>query len=315
MALYGAVDQMLLWEKEATDETAVVPTGYRAFDFYLKRGGLRRSHLAGLLGRSNVGKSGLLVNLASNMVGAGAPVLISTQEMSVAEMTNRLIAIHYELPVQEIEDKAKAGGLWALRNESYVADFEYLEIYDDDEPTVEQLGDAARAYRQKHGVMPVILQDFMELLSTEGIYGNEVVKVGRLARKLKALARDLDTQVITLVQVGRSKEHDITARNHGHVPLSMEDARWAGEQAFDVMWGMYRPELDPDADNPLLLHGDKKEQERYELAQEKRLQFKNQAILQTLKNRFGPRNDAGHPVDIDWKTMRFIERQPLARAG
>lgn len=306
--LYGSVDQLLVWEKEANDETAVIPTGYRAFDSCLKRGGLRRSHLAGLMGRSNVGKSGLLVNLASHMVSGGAPVLISTQEMSVAEMTNRLIAVHYELPVQEIEETAKNGGLWALRNETYVSDFENLEIYDDDEPTVAQLGDAARAYKSKHGVMPIILQDYLELLSTEGIYGNEVVKIGRLARSLKALARDLDTPILTLVQVGRSKEHDIAARNHGHIPLSMEDARWAGEQAFDVMFGMYRPELDPDADNPLLANGDKKEQERYELAQEKRLMFKNQAILQVVKNRFGPRNDAGSPVDIDWRTMRFIER-------
>jgi replicative DNA helicase len=313
--LYGSADQLLVWEKEAKDETAVIPTGYAAFDRYLKRGGLRRSHLAGLLGRSNVGKSGFLVNVASHMVRVGAPVLISTQEMSVAEMTNRLVAVHYELPVQEIEDWVKQDRLWALRNETYAEDFHRLEIFDDDEPTVAQLGDAARAYKAKHGATPVILQDFMELLSTEGMYGNEVVKVGRLARQLKALARDLDTSVFTLVQVGRSKEHDISARNHGHIPLSMEDARWAGEQAFDVMFGMYRPELDPDADNPMLLHGDKKEQERYELAQEKRLQYKNQAILQVVKNRFGPRNDAGHPVDIDWKTMRFLERQPLAAAA
>lgn len=313
--LYGSTDQLLVWEKEANDETAVVPTGYRAFDAYLKRGGLRRSHLAGLLGRSNVGKSGLLVNLASNMVRAGAPVLISTQEMSVAEMTNRLIAVHYDLPVQEIEETARNGGLWALRNETYVEDFTRLEIYDDDEPTVGQLGEAARAYRAKHGVMPIILQDYMELLSTEGIYGNEVVKIGRLARQLKALARDLDTPVLVLVQVGRSKEHDISARNHGHIPLSMEDARWAGEQAFDVMFGMYRPELDPDADNPMLMHGDKKEQERYEAAIEKRMMFKDQAILQVVKNRFGPRNDKGDPVDINWRSMRFDEREPVAAAA
>lgn len=309
--LYGPNDQMTLWEREASDETAVIPTGYKAFDAYLKRGGLRRSHLVGLLGRSNVGKSGLLVNLASNMVSAGAPVLISTQEMSVAEMTNRLIAVHYGLGVQDIEATARDGGLWALRNQTYVEDFARLEIYDDDEPSVADLGDAARAYRAKHGVMPIILQDYMELLSTEGMYGNEVFKIGRLARMLKGLARDLDTPVLTLVQVGRAKEHDIAARNHGHIPLTMEDARWAGEQAFDVMLAMYRPELDPDADNPNLAHGDKKEQERYELAQEKRLRYKNQAVLQVVKNRFGPRNDSGHPVDIDWKTMRFIEDRPL----
>lgn len=308
MALYGAVDQMLVWEKEANDETAVVATGYRAFDAYLKRGGMRRSHLAGLLGRSNVGKSGLLINLASRMVAADVPVLISSQEMSVSEMTNRLIAVHYGLSVQTIEEEAREGRHWALRNETYVNDFERLEIYDDDEPTVAQLGEAARAYRNKHGVMPVILQDYMELLSTEGIYGNEVVKIGRLARMLKALARDLDTPILTLVQVGRAKEHDISARNHGHIPLSMEDARWAGEQAFDVMFGMYRPELNPDADNITLLHGDKKDQERYEAAQELRQMYRNQAVLQVVKNRFGPRNDEGSPVDIDWRTMQFTER-------
>jgi replicative DNA helicase len=309
--LYGSADQVTMWEREANDETAVIPTGYKAFDAYLKRGGLRRSHLVGLLGRSNVGKSGLLCGMASHMVMGGAPVLISSQEMSVAEMTNRLIACTYELPVQEIEDWSRSGRMQKPFLDAYARDFEGCAIFDHDEPTVEQLGDAAKAYQARHGLMPVILQDYMELLSTEGLYGNEVVKIGRLARKLKALARELDTPVLVLVQVGRAKEHDISARNHGHIPLTMEDARWAGEQAFDVMLSMYRPELDPDADNPNLLHGDKKEQERYELAQEKRLRYKNQAILQVVKNRFGPRNDGGHPVDIDWKTMRFTEDRPL----
>jgi len=313
--LYGSDRQIARWEAEAKDESAVVPTGYRAFDDYLKRGGLRRSHLAALMGRSNVGKTALVCNVVSRMVCGGAPVLFSSQEMSVAEVTNRLIACTYELPVQDIEDWAKQDRIQRPFLDAYRRDFSALEIYDDDEPTFDDLRQAIADFREKHGTKPVLVQDFMELMSSSGTYGNEVVKVGRIAREFKKLAREQDIPVLVLVQVGRAKEYDVSARNHGHVPLTMEDARWAGEQAFDVMLAMYRPELDPDADNQTLQYGSPKEVERYEQAQEKRLRFKDQAILQVVKNRFGKRNDTGVAVDIDWSTMRFVERQVAAVAA
>lgn len=298
--LHGADTQLFLWQHEATDDSSVVGTGFTAFDSVLKRGGLRRGHVAALLGRSNVGKTALACNVIRNMVFDGHSVLFSSQEMRAEEVTNRLLAIAYDLPVNELESWLQQGKVGQPLLNQYREDFAKFAIYDSKEPTFEDLRKEIATFQEMTGAKPdVLVQDYMTLMSSQGLFGAMPERVGRVARNFEILAKTEQVAVITLVQVGRANEGDPTKRNHGHIPLTMESGMYGGEQAFDVMFGMYRPELDPELHDPSL-DGDA----WYE-AQAKLERWRGKAVLQTVKNRFGPTNLVGGEVSIDWNTMRF----------
>jgi len=298
--LYVARDQARRWADEAKDDSAVAPTGYQAFDVYLKRGGLRRGHLAGLLGRSGVGKTAVVCNIISRLAEARVPVLFSSQEMTQQEVTNRLLAIHYGLPVSTIETKFKNDTLDPRWLEKYAVDFGGLIVDDTNEMTFDNLSSACTAFDALLGGRPqVIVQDYLNYMSQQGLFGNESVKVARQAQLMKGLAKAENVAILTLVQTGRANESDSNKRNHGHIPLTMEDMMYGGEQSMDVMLGMFRPELDPALWDPTL------EGDAHLDAQMKLNDWRNKAVFQVVKNRFGPTHYEGHQVSIDWNTMMF----------
>ena len=302
MSFVTADAQVRGWVEEATDTTAVIPTNYGAFDAFLKRGGLRRGHLAGLLGRSNVGKTALACNIVSRMVLEGVPVLFSSQEMTAAEVTNRLLACAYGLPVNYIEDKMREGNFDTRWLDKYRHDFARLVLYTKSQPTHDNLSTAMADYEGAVGVRPaVVVQDHLQLMSQQGLYGNEGVKVSRTAQLFKELARDEGVVVLNVNQTGRANESDATRRNHGHIPLSMEDMMWGGEQHYDVIFGVYRPELNPDLYDPAASNDKVMENHNF------LIEWGDKAVLQVVKNRHYKKNPAGVPVNINWDVMQWFE--------
>lgn len=310
--LYEAMSALNRLRESAMDDTALVPTGYRAFDSYLKRGGLRRGHVAALLGRSEVGKTMLACNLVSRVVRAGHPVLFSSQEMTVEDVTARLISITYGLP-SDVEDRIKAGTLSEQWLDEFQEDFRDLIIWDEKEPNFADLTKQLATFEKLTGKKPsLVVQDYMDLMSQKGMYGGIVERMGGLAREFEKFAKTNEVATVVLAQTGRANEGDSTARNHGHVSLTKEDIRYGGEQAFDVMWGLYRPELDPK------LYSSELEGEALMDALERRNYWKDKAVLQTVKNRFGKNSMtvplSGHEVQLDWSCLRFVEPEEKLEA-
>lgn len=302
MTFFTADSQVRSWVSEAEDVTTVVPTGYAALDNYLKRGGIRRRYLAGLLARSNVGKTMLACNIVSHATTRGIPTFFSSQEMTEAEVVNRLLACTYGLKVNDIEERQRNGRLHRKWLERYVGEMAYLVIYTKNQPTFDDLSNALRDYEQALGVRPVfVVQDHLQLLSQNGLYGNEAVKVARQAQLLKEFARAEDVAVLSLNQTGRNNESDVNRRNHGHIPLSMEDLMYGGEQHYDIIFGMYRPERDP-ALWDMTLEGPAQTE-----AMATRERWRDRAVLQVVKNRFAPLNLEGAIVRADWSEARFYE--------
>jgi replicative DNA helicase len=305
--LLNSGQQASQWQKEATDTTAVAPTGFREIDRYLKRRGFSRGNAHALLGRSGVGKTMFLCNLIERWLLGGWGVLFSSQEMTAAQVTNRLLAIRYRLAVGKIEEEFRGGGMVsqvAPHLQQYPRDFAGLTLFTHDRPSFRDLKEAWR----KAGQPAIIVQDYMGRMAEvhddgSRMYGSKKDKTEEVAWGFKTLARQLNVITLTLVQTSRSADGS-DRKDLGHIPLTMDDAMYGGEASFDVMLGIFRPGKNPDSYHEDLQEGTNAEQSRYHRAVGMREKYGDNIIAQVLKNRFERDNIAGHKLETDWSTMR-----------
>ena len=301
MALLSSDQQVEVWHADCVDDRAVTPTGYtEAIDRFLKRGGLEAGWVMALVGRSGVGKSFLAVNLADRL--KDYPTLFSTQEMRAPQLISRLACISYDLPLN-IVDQRVSEGFYQEALKQYREDFQGLTVYDHKRPTFEDLSQALVDAEGKVGERPrAVIQDHLRLMTRNGYPQHDNQRVPRLAEDFQVWAQEEGVAVILVCQTGRAHEGDVSRRNHGHIPLTQEDLMYGGEQDMTQVLGLYRPEKDPALYDPKLEGQDLTE------AQVFLEKWRNKAVLQLPKNRFGPENPQGTVLEINRQSMRFTER-------
>jgi len=304
---YDSIEQVNEWAREATIRDAVIRTGYPGLDAVLQGGGIRRGQCACLMARSEVGKSWLALNLIVNAIRDGHSVVFSSQEMTVAEVTNRLMAIHFGLDPLMIEQKKKEGTFNPSWETRYRNDFRNLSVYDYTEPTFDDLGKAIQLHdANAESPCGLLVQDYSDYMRLErdDRYGNSAQKANAVAKRFAQLAKARNIVVVTLVQTGRQNEGDSNKRDHGHVMVTKEAIMYGGEQAFGVMFGIWRPELNPLLDDEVYARTDP---EGWTALQADLAPFKNTAFVNVAKNRYGPSLRKGIKVDLDWSTGRWTQ--------
>jgi len=187
--------------------------------------------------RPSVGKSALAETIAETWARASEdPVLFASIEMNLPMILDRAVARATTLESTKIirgaldhggediarkviEERANVG-LWYL---------------DDPYATTSSVRAAAAKVRILQGGLSAIIIDYLQLLSDAG--EQEVQRVTKISRRIKALAREFDVPVIVLSQLNRAVE----AREDQHPKL--HDLRESGaiEQDADVVIGLHRP--------------------------------------------------------------------------
>src|SRR5574337_690934 len=188
-------------------------TGFDDLDRLLN-GGLRAGQLVIVAARPGMGKTSLALQLAHHAAAAGTPALFLSQEMSEADITDRILALH-ELP-----------------------------LYLDDQPALSLLDVAskARKVQRKVGRLGLLVIDYLQLMTGTG--DNRNAELERISRGLKQLAKELGIPVVALSQLSRKCEERPNKR-----PMT-SDLRDSGaiEQDADVIAFVYRDELyNPDS--------------------------------------------------------------------
>jgi replicative DNA helicase len=311
MGLFDSDDQVNQWAADATDISAVLPTGFSAIDRYLKRGGLRKGQAMAVAARSEVGKTWMMVNMAVRMVRAGYSVVLSSQEMTIAEVTNRILCVAYGLPVQLVEEKYATDRMYKEWLDKYRRDFGKLTIYDNPEASFDDLHQALTDHERKTGIpADGLLQDYSDLMSVGKLYGGQSSYAPAIAKAFARLAKDRHIAVVSLVQTNRANEGAPERRDHGHRIVTKEALMFGGEQSWSVIAGIWRPELDPDAHDEDLKFGSDRDKERRNRAIDKVEKWKNKAVINVCKNRTGKANVAGHAVGLDWTTGTWNDLAP-----
>ena len=152
--------------------------------------------------RPAVGKSALILQIASNMVKQGNKIAFYNLEMTEKQIYERLLssltgleikrikrAVSYTKDEKELVDRANA---------ILERDYKNLVI-----STGSKNMSQIRAECQ-HKDYDAIIIDYLQLIIPEGTYrGNRFAEVGEISRKLKALAKDMKIPVIALSQLNR----------------------------------------------------------------------------------------------------------------
>lgn len=209
-----------------------VSPGYRTgFSFFDNlTGGLQKSDLIIIAAESSQGKTSLSLNIAQNLVDAGKSVAFISLEMSRDQIMWRMMCARAGMPRKSVKTNFEHFQNVASEFNSrqfYVADItnsNYINIVS-----------MIRSARFRLNVNCVFI-DYLQLMRDVRLKNREQ-EVGSIARGMKNLAKELDMPIVLLSQLSRAQGHD-------HRP-SMNRLRDSGqiEEAADVIWFVYRPEV------------------------------------------------------------------------
>ena len=219
------------------------PLGINGLDRFFK---VRSKSLTIVAARPGQGKTGFLETIVLNVArtkknnGVGSVALFS-MEMSVEEITNRILSKICNVPADRITDGKMTPAEWDRFNDA-IAEFEKLPIFINDIAglSVQKIRTKARKIL-KHGEDDLLVVDYLQLATSEHNNKNRVDEVGAIARGLKVYASETGTPVIAAAQLSRAIEQRADKR-----PM-LSDLRESGS-------------IEQDANNILFIHSEDNDQ-------------------------------------------------------
>ena len=208
------------------------PTGFKYYDNF--SGGMQKGDLIIIAGETSNGKTTLGLNIAKNTADAGNSVAIFSYEMTIFQLTARMVAhelrvsskdiIRGELSENEIvmigNDTAKL-----KRNDTYL-------IKPSGTSFARLIADVSRMVKLYK--LDVVVIDYLQLLSNAKKNASQADMVAEMANKLKSLAVELNITVILLSQLARD-------RNKPRPTLARLKGSGDIENAADVVVFTYLP--------------------------------------------------------------------------
>lgn len=226
-------------EKRANNPNSLtgVTTGF--LDLDRKLSGLQKSDLVLLAARPSMGKTALMVNIATNAAEkAKAKVAVFSLEMSKHQLTQRIISSYTHIDLSKIISGKLNDDEWT-RVISAMPTISALDIEIDDTPgiTPVELKAKCRRLKMERGLDLVVI-DYLQLMEVGGNNESRQQEISKISRGLKALAKDLEVPVVALSQLSRAPE-----MRADHRPI-LSDLRESGaiEQDADVVMFLYRDE-------------------------------------------------------------------------
>lgn len=225
-----------------------VHTGFRRLNKYT--GGYRNQDLVIVAARPGMGKTAYVLKCAIENCKMGNPVGFISLEMSIEQLTARLVAIDTNFHLKQL---LKTGFEQKEYFNTYTQHQERMNkypIYIDDsgKKDLSDIVIKAKTLLRKHGIKLLII-DYLQLMEDRTNKGNREAEISKISRRLKALAKELNIPIIALSQLSRSVE----TRGASKRPM-LSDLRESGaiEQDADIVQFLYRPEyykIDIDADD------------------------------------------------------------------
>ena len=267
-----------------------ITTGFDALDRRI--GGYRRREMVVVGARPGVGKSAYALNCAVAAAEAEHCVMMFSLEMSADELTNRCISYHSGVSSYSI----RQGHLGADQRVSVIAAAAHLltlPIWIDDTSrmTANYICAAIRRRaRQRNGQVDLIIIDYLQLLdadATESRYTPRHEIIGKMTRRLRAAARDVNASLMLLAQVNRESGNLVREPR-------LSELRESGsiEQDADTVIFLHRPDM---------YNSEKMEEYRRTRAHEP-------AEFHVAKQRHGP--TAKINMVFDGRTTRFLTPPP-----
>lgn len=256
--------------------------------------------------RSSSGKSTWTLNVIRNT--PQVPTLVVNMEMTPRRQVEWLTSMSYDLPVpgRELEGVLRWGSEDPRFAECMGKLEQVPEMYPNlhfatpSRPTVSDLRVLLDDIEDASGVRPQrVFIDHLGLMSgaEEGYAG-----YARNTADLHSLAMSEQVALIVLQQVGRGGDG---GKNDGHRPVTFGDGLYTGEQDADWVYGLYRPDRDPQFKKSIYQFDDPTD---YYAMQDKYNAVKGRVVFQVIKNRpYGDTCEEGVTFLFDSHTRRYSE--------
>src|SRR5574341_1427495 len=219
------------------EQVTGVPTGF--YDLDDLTAGLQASDLVVIAGRPSMGKTSLVLGMATHAaIHAGAVVGIFSLEMSKPQIVLRMLSSEARVDSHGLRTgKLQKEDWWRLAEAA--GRLEQAPIYIDDTGgiTVQQMRGKARRLKAERG-LDLLIVDYLQLMQGRSDSESRQQEISDISRSLKALAKELNVPVVALSQLSRAVE----SRNDKRPVLA--DLRESGaiEQDADVVMFIYRDE-------------------------------------------------------------------------
>jgi replicative DNA helicase len=215
-----------------------IPSGF--LDLDTMTGGMHNSEFVVIAARPSMGKTAFATNIAENVsIDAQKPVLFVSLEMARLELAQRLLCSQGKID----GNKFRSGMLSGEDRKRLVeasAKLSRAPLFIDDTPsrTVTEIAACARRLKRKEDLAMIVI-DYLQLIQPDDPRDPRQEQVAKMARRLKALARELKLPILCLAQLNRQVE----AGKEEHRPrLSHLRESGAIEQDADVVMFVHREE-------------------------------------------------------------------------
>jgi replicative DNA helicase len=223
-----------------------VPSGFLDLDTLTS--GFQPSEFIVLAARPSMGKTALILNIASNVaIEHHLPVAFFSLEMSKESLVHRLLASEARVDGNRLRTGFLRENEWP-RLTTAAGKLGDAELYIDDTAGISALEIRAKARRlmvETRGKLAMVVIDYLQLIRGHGRTENRQQEISNISRSLKALAKELKIPVVALSQLRRP-----TDVKEGMRRPMLSDLRESGaiEQDADVVCFIYRPEVYGAAD-------------------------------------------------------------------
>ncbi|RKZ08816.1 replicative DNA helicase [Candidatus Fermentibacteria bacterium] len=215
-----------------------IVTGFKDLDRLLV--GIEPGSFVVSAGRPGMGKSLFEQMIAYYVAKMGKRVARFNLEMSVTQMMVRAISSTTQVPYKTIlNPHAVPDNTWTAINGA-IGTISELPIFMDDTASLTMSGLESKLYKlvADHGHIPFVTVDYLQLMSGDKGNRKRIEEISDISRRMKILAKDLDTVIWANAQLSRSVE----MRQNKRPVLS--DLRDSGtiEQDADIVIFIYRDE-------------------------------------------------------------------------
>lgn len=222
--------QMILNRELSAGLIYGTPTGFPELD---KRGGLTGGTLNIIGAETSMGKTSFANALVLSSLKAKHGVAYYSMEMTAKELNARFASMLTGIPVSKIlYDKLDWEDIGRCDNAISQINAEMLHFDEKSVSTIDSIIMSTRSIHSKFGIKGIVV-DYLQLVNPGDRTMSREQGVGKIARDLKNLAKELDIWVVALSQLSRDKERPVP---------SMARLRDSGqiEEAADNVLLLYR---------------------------------------------------------------------------
>lgn len=314
--VYDHEQQERLVDDSIHDPRPAVATGFPGLDSLLRRGGLLAGNLVVLGGRTGTRKTTVMSNMVVNMVNEGVPVMLVGLDEGTSDYVTKLMSTWSGWPMEMVEE------MWddSVGRELRAAYRDWargkVHVAYSRRPDPSHLSDMADMASLGGDAPKVVFVDYLAQMSRSGPYAyGDNSRLPLLAEDLGVWSTETGITTVVLHQLSRNDQFGGTnSRNSGHLPVTVEQLKFGGEEQADIVLGTYRPAMNPIASMTVQtakeVLGDRFDEDDYHATRANARKYEASTFVQLLKNRPGTRrHEAGVEIVSTTDSLRMAEKE------